>query len=212
VALPRASSPTLPYLASDAERRALLAVLELLDAAGSDAWDVRDLRLWIEQRVIAAGGMPRLASVREPPLGPIALRPSGSASSFEGADLPRTLAMARARVLAALLDLVDTPSDDHFLRAAIFTGRVRREGGRWVARPEVDAPLSTIALSLMAVAILSNRAFYDRALCVCETCGHVFFDPVAPSRRRCPAHVRDGHASGITRRGGPRRMASGSEE
>lgn len=84
---------------------------------------------------------------------------------------------------------IATPSDDRFLRASIFLGRVRREDGHWVARPEPTAPLSGIVLSLFAVAILSERAFYDRQMCVCDVCGRVSFDAAPGARRACSVHV-----------------------
>jgi hypothetical protein len=44
-------------------------------------------------------------------------------------------------------------------------------------------------LSLFAVAILSERAFYDRQMCVCDTCGRVSFDAQPGFRRSCNAHA-----------------------
>ena len=142
--------------------------------------------------------MPPLSVLLEPPAGSVALRPSGAGLARAGADLPRLVGTARARVLAALQAYVDAPSDDRFLRAALFLNRVRREGGRWVARPEPTAPLSGIVLSIFASAILSDRALYDHELCVCDTCGRISFDDAPAMRRTCAAHAP--RVSGFTRR------------
>jgi hypothetical protein len=150
---------------------------------------VPELADWFEQHVVAAGCTPRLSILLEPPAGSIALRASGPARSRAEDDLPRIAATSRARVVAALRGLISAPPDDRFLRAAIFLGRVRRQESHWVARPEPTAPLSGIVLSLFAVAILSERVFYDRHLCVCDSCGRVSFDGSPAMRRSCPAHA-----------------------
>jgi hypothetical protein len=132
--------------------------------------------------------MPRLSVVLEPPAGTVSLRPGIGATTRAAIDLPRVLTTSRLRVVDALRGLIATPSDDRFLRASIFLGRVRREEGHWVARPEPTAPLSGIVLSLFAVAILSERALYDRQMCVCDACGRVSFDATPGMRRSCSLH------------------------
>jgi hypothetical protein len=185
---PNPTHPTLPYFGGTAERRALLAGMSFLELTESGQLDVAGLASWFDEHVVATGCMPRLSVVLEPPAGTVALRPGIGAVATAGADLPRIITTSRTRVVDALRGLIASPSDDRFLRAAIFLGRVRREEGHWVARPEPTAPLSGIVLSLFAVAILSERAFYDRQLCVCDTCGRVSFDGQPGFRRSCAAH------------------------
>jgi hypothetical protein len=180
---------TLPYLGGANERRALLAGITFLDITGSADLTVNGLADWFEEHVVAGGYMPRLSVLLEPPAGSVALRATGAALEHAVVDLPRLASTARARVLAAMRGLISTPSDDRFLRAAIFCNRVRREESRWVARPEPTAPVSGIVLSLFATAILSERALFDHMLCVCDTCGSVSFDPTPAMRRLCGAHA-----------------------
>jgi hypothetical protein len=186
---PNPLHPTLPYFGGTAERRALLGGISFLELSETGQLDVPGLASWFDEHVVAAGCMPRLSVVLEPPAGTVALRPGVGAVATAAADLPRIITTSRLRVLEALRGLIASPSDDRFLRASIFVGRVRREEGRWVARPEPTAPLSGIVLSLFAVAILSERAFYDRQLCVCDTCGRVSFDAQPGFRRACPTHT-----------------------
>lgn len=185
---PTTLQATLPYLGGAGERRALLAGIAFLDVTESGRIDLAGLGQWLDEHVVALGAMPRLSVVLEPPAGTVALRPGVGALAQAEADLPRLITMARLRVVDALRGLIASPSDDRFLRASIFLGRVRRDGGHWVARPEPTAPLSGIVLSLFAVAILSDRSFYDRQMCVCDTCGRVSFDPAPSARRACALH------------------------
>jgi len=203
---PNPSHPTLPYLGGAAERRALLGGITFLENTESGQIDLGGLGQWFDEHVVATGCMPRLSVVLEPPAGTVALRPGTGALARASADLPRIITTSRARVVDALRGLVSSPSDDRFLRAAIFLGRVRREDGHWVARPEATAPLSGIVLSLFAVAILSERSFYDRQMCVCDTCGRVSFDPAAGMRRACSVHLPRG--SGMSPRASVRAPGS----
>jgi hypothetical protein len=198
---------TLPYLGGTDERRALLAGVTFLELT-----DAPDLRLealagWFEEHVVANGCMPRLSVLLEPPVGSVALRATGAALDRAQQDLPRIATTARARVIAALRGFIAAPSDDRFLRAAIFLGRVRREESRWVARPEPTAPLSGIVLGLFAVAILSERSFYDHHLCVCDVCGRVSFDASPAMRRFCSTHAA--RASGLQHKAPPQGAANG---
>jgi hypothetical protein len=179
---------TLPNLGGAAERRALLAGMSFLEVTESGQIDLATLAEWFDEHVVAPGFTPRLSVLLEPPAGSVVLRPGKGEVARANADFPRLLTTARARVVDALRGLIASPSDDRFLRAAIFLGRVRREDGRWTARPEATAPLSGIILSLFAVAILSDRTAYDRTLCVCDTCGRVSFDPTPAMRRHCSLH------------------------
>jgi hypothetical protein len=186
---PNALYPTLPYFGGAGERRALLGGVSFLELTEAGRLDLAGLASWFDEHVVASGCMPRLSVVFEPPAGSVALRPGVGAAATAAADLPRIITTARMRVVDALRGLIASPSDDRFLRASIFLGRVRREDGHWVGRPEPTAPLSGIVLSLFAVAILSERAFYDRQLCVCDTCGRVSFDGEPGLRRSCREHV-----------------------
>lgn len=107
------------------------------------------------------------------------------------------VAVARGRIVAALKGLMATPVDDRFLLQAIFANRARRDNGKWVARPEPTASLSTIVLSLFSAAILANRDEYDQALCVCDTCGRVSLDRRPQMRRACPLHCAHGSGVGL---------------
>jgi hypothetical protein len=189
---------TLPYLGGVGQARALLAGMTFLEATESGRLDLEGLADWFDEHVVAPGCMPRLSVVLEPPVGTVALRPGLGALARANADLPRIVATARLRVVDALRGFIGAPSDDRFLRAAIFLGRVRRQDSHWVARPEPTAPLSGVVLSLFAVAILSERSFFDRQLCVCDTCGLVSFDAAAGRRRACAAHAP--RVSGVSQR------------
>jgi hypothetical protein len=180
---------TLPYLGGAGERRALLGAITFLDLTAEEGLGVDGLGRWFEEHVVAAGCAPRLSVLLEPPAGSVALNPGPDGRARAERDLPRVLGAARTRAVAALRGLIASPSDDRFLRAAIFLGRVRREGSRWVARPEPTAPLSGIVLSLFAVAILSERSYYDHNLCVCDACGRVSFDTRPAMRNACPTHA-----------------------
>lgn len=186
---PTTMHATLPQVGGAGERRALLAGVTFLDLTNDHELTLPRLADWFEEHVVATGCSPRLSILLEPPAGSVALRASGAALERSRADLPRLASTARARVVGALRGLISTPSDDRFLRAAIFLGRVRRQDGHWIARPEPTAPLSGIVLSLFAVAILAERGFYDHNLCVCDVCGRISFDPTPSSRRTCPTHA-----------------------
>ena len=192
---PKPLHATLPYLGGVGERRALLAGMTFLEVTESGRLDVAGLASWFDEHVVTSGAMPRLSVVLEPPAGTVSLRPGVGEATRAAADLPRVITTSRLRVVDALRGFIGSPSDDRFLRAAIFLGRVRREEGRWVARPEPTAPLSGIVLSLFAVAVLSERSFYDRQMCVCDTCGRVSFDVTPGMRRACSVHPP--RASGV---------------
>src|SRR5690348_16987953 len=128
---PNPLHPTLPYFGGATERRALLAGVTFLEVTESGQLDVAGLSSWFDEHVVATGTMPRLSVVLEPPAGTISLRPGVGAATRTATELPRVLSTARLRVVDALRGLIATPSDDRFLRAAIFLGRVRREDGRW---------------------------------------------------------------------------------
>jgi hypothetical protein len=194
-------TPTLPYLGGAGESRSLLAGMTFLEVTESGRIDLAGLSTWLDDHVVATGCMARPSVVLEPPAGTVALRPGTGAVARANADLPRVISTARLRVVDALRGLIASPSDDRFLRAGIFLGRVRRQDGRWVARPEATAPLSGIVLSLFAVPVLSERTFFDRQLCVCDTCGRVSFDATPGRRHNCPEHAV--RVSGVSQRALP---------
>jgi len=162
--------------------------ISFLELTESGQLGVGDLAAWLDEHVVATGCMTRLPVVFELPAATVALRPGIGAAARAAADLPHIIALSRTRVVEALRGLIASPSDDRFLHTSIFLGRVRREQGRWVARPERSAPLSGIVLSLFAVAILSERSLYDRELCVCDACGRVTLDGTLAMRRACRTH------------------------
>lgn len=166
-----------------------------LDAMASGRMDLLGLCQWLDEYVVEPGCMLRTASVVEPQAGSVALWSTGEALEVARASLPRVLHTARERVVSTLSGFVATPRSDRFVYTSMFTGRVRREGGRWEARPEQAAPLSVIVISLFAAAILSDRKLHDRELCVCATCGRVSFHPSPSKRTGCPEHAARGRGA-----------------
>jgi len=116
---------------------------------------------------------------------------------MEANDLRRLVEADRLWVISELQSFVGTRGDDRLLRASIFLGRVRREHGRWVARPQATDPFGAMVISLFAAAILSDRSTYEQELCVCEFCGRVSFDARPTMRSNCPLH-KPRSASGFT--------------
>jgi hypothetical protein len=203
-----ATSPTavtaaqFPAQVGPENRAAIVAGLAFLDASAAPAWGVRGLRDWFAQHLVEPGYMRSPTLVTEPTAGSVTLHGSGAESLTSPGNLPRVLAAARIRVISALRGLIASPTDDRFLAAAIFAGRVRRSRvrseSRWVAQPEPTAPLSVIVLSLFAVDVLSYRDEYDKHLCVCDVCNRITFQESALRRKSCPDHLP--HESGFTRR------------
>jgi hypothetical protein len=186
---------TVPCFAVPLDHRALLGGTSFLDVTASRSLDVQGLTRWFDEHVVATGCMSPVAELTEPLSGGVSLDPTRSTSTH----FPRFVASARARVVMSLRSLIAAPSDDRFVRAAIYLGRVRRQGARWVARPAPTAPLSGVVLSLFAVAVLSDRDTCDQALCVCDVCGRASLDPRSEMRRSCALHA-DGRARhGATR-------------
>lgn len=149
---------------------------ELLDPGYLTPWDASKGRLLITE------GAARLDV------------PTTAAASNVALDVPSTkwmLATARDRVLAGLSQLMATPGDDRFVRAAVYTGRVRRvSDGRAASwRPVLGEGelLSTWVLALFAADALAHREVYDELLGICEVCGAVSLR-VSTQRRRCPQH------------------------
>jgi hypothetical protein len=179
----------LGHFTGGCEPRALLAGVTFLDVSASRSFGLRGLGLWFEEHVVATGCMAACpAVVFESPVGSVDLYPWKGASMTVNAEASRIIAAARARVVAALRGIIATPSEDRFLRGAIFLGSTRRQGSRWVARPAANALLSDVVLSLFAAAILSDRSAYERELCVCSACGRVSFDARPQMRTGCARH------------------------
>lgn len=206
-----ATSPTavtaakFPAQVGPEDRAAVVAGLAFLDASAAPAWGVGRLRDWFAQHLVEPGYMRSPLLVTEPSAGSVTLHGSDTKSLTSRSNLPRVLATARSRVISALRGLHASPTDDRFLAAAIFAGRVRRRRmsnesseSRWVAQPEPTAPLSCIVLSLFAVDVLSHRDEYDKHLCVCDVCNRITFQESALHRKSCPDHLPQ--ESGFTRR------------
>ena len=159
-----------------------VAFLEMTLGGGSR----EGLRRWLDEHVVAHGFMAAPEVVREPQAGTARLDPP-TRPGFDGV-LP-VIRAARARVARELSGLVSAGQDDRFMRAAIHSGRVRREGPAWRPRPAPEDALSDIVLSLFAAAILSEPAAYAKRLCVCDACGRVSFDERPTMRRTCAEHA-----------------------
>ncbi len=185
---------TVPSFAVPLDHRALLGGTTFLDMTASRSLDLMGLTRWFDEHVVATGCMPALTQITEPLAGGVSLDPARATSTH----VPRFVASARARVVMSLQSLVAAPSDDRFVRAAIYLGRVRREEARWVARPDPTTPLSGVVLSLFAVAVLSDRDTCERALCVCDVCGRASLDPRAEMRRSCALHAEGSARHGAT--------------
>jgi hypothetical protein len=178
-------------------RNALAGGLAFLEGSASPRWGGDDLRAWFTEHLVAPGCMTMPALVTEPSAGTISLHGAPPASAH---TLRMIVVAARIRVLSALRDLTASPSDDRFLRAAIFAGRASRQrvqgSAAWVARPEPTAPLSGVVLSLFAVDALSHRELYNQLASVCETCNRVTFHE--GGKRSCPEHTTQ--VSGVFRK------------
>jgi hypothetical protein len=187
-----ASSPVGTSLGSTKSRPELLAGLAFLEGSRSPQWGVSGLCTWFDEHLVQTGSMMTPIVVTELSAGTVALHGASSHGLASQSHLPKILIAARIRVLTALRGLLASPTDDRFLTAAIFTGRIRRlrvDGeNRWVVRPEPTATLSSTVLGLFAVDVLSNREMYDRAFCVCDVCDRVTFEFTARQRACCPEH------------------------
>lgn len=184
------SIPTLPstpsLVASDHDRRALLAALTFIDKPPRS---VPALVGWFDKHLVRPGWMRRPTHVTEAFSLPVALSPAAPDGANEP-ELQEIVDAARFRVLAALRAFVPPTADDRFLTAAIDDARVRRAANPaiWEPCPREDAQLGDIVLSLFAADILSYREFHDAYLCVCKTCLRIDFDPSRSGRTGCPEH------------------------
>jgi hypothetical protein len=191
-----ALSPSLPPIPTagpaSTPRAELVAGLSFLEASRDRRWSPLGLSGWFDEHLVQTGVMMTPLVVSELSAGTVALHGTRTHDPDAQLALTRIVTEARIRVITALRGLRASPTDDRFLMAAIFTGRVRRTrlGGanRWVVRPEPTATLSGIVISLFAVDVLSHREIYDRSLCICDTCDRVTFDADQAHRATCPAH------------------------
>ncbi len=157
-------------------------------------WEPHELAAWLHEHVVAPGWMKAPRALREP-----------GAETVELCELDerhREVAVltgcARRRVALALLDFVAPNPDRGFLRAALYSARVRwsvvgdRSG--WLPAPRESDLLSDIVLSLFAAEILSDAELYRSHMTVCAGCGRVAFAQEARPRGagcpRCDGEVR----------------------
>jgi hypothetical protein len=201
--------PTLPAMAglSDAvaDRGPLLAGLTFMEGSAA-GWTAADLCAWFVDHAALLGRVEPPPAVSDAALGLFPLqRPPSSEADPSAPDLSPLLSTVRRRVASTLRGLTAQPSDDRFLQAAIFSGRVSRErrgkASIWAACARDADHLSDIVLSLFVVDILSYREFYEQNLCACEVCGRLSFNPSATPRAGCADHTpsRDGAGQGAER-------------
>jgi hypothetical protein len=180
--------------AEGADRWAFTAGCAFLEGTATGSWGIVGVRGWFQDHLVSGEHMCTPISVSEPLVGTFTLHPRSVRALHPQASLPALLSVARNTVLATLRGFIDKPSDDRFVAAALFSGRVRRAHGpgggasRWIPQPDPDGPLSTLVLSLFVVDMLTHREAYDRSLCVCDVCGRVSFREGVPRRLACPVH------------------------
>ena len=189
--LARPASPDL----TGVDRAPLLAGVLFVEGAVA-TWGCWDLIGWFEDHMVRAGRFVRTpAAVQEPAVGRITIDPRASDVHSKGdvgierlADLLRA---ARERVVVTLRRSLPPSSDDGFVHAALFARRVVRRDVRghalWTTALSGTERLSDIVLSLFAADMLAHRDFHEAALCVCDQCGRVSFQP-PHGRRGCPDH------------------------
>jgi hypothetical protein len=107
--------------------------------------------------------------------------------------VPMIVSIARARVLDALRLLTLREPDDHFVRDALYSGRVVRAGARgrqstWEPKLKEGEQVSQWVLGLFAADALTDRDRYDHRLYVCDRCQSVGFGD-GSTRSLCPQHA-----------------------
>ena len=161
-------SSTGPAEATD--RWALAAGCAFLEGTATGSWGIVGVRGWFQDHLVSGGHMRTPISVNEPPVGTFTLYPRDASALHPQASLPALLTVARNTVLATLRGFIDKPSDNCFVAAALFSGRVRRAHGptsravnpgasaaRWIPRPDPEGPLSTLVVNLFVVDMLTHR-------------------------------------------------------
>lgn len=177
------------------------SALTFLDGA-LEGWGVHQLVTWADQCLIRPGRLmtrhpfPRII-LREPRLGVLSFglpamndAPSGYLSHARAPDLVK---LARQKVVAGLEGMIGPSSDDAFVRAALFDGRVtrnRRWDGQngWSVMLTEKHALSDQVLALLAADLLDHREDYEQNLVICATCDRVDIWPDRLSRRGCSDH------------------------
>jgi hypothetical protein len=198
----------LPPLAvpTGTERPLLFGAVAFVEGVAG-GWGCWELTGWFEDHLVAAGHTNQSPSVvLEQGFGVIVIDPraSGKGRPASVEQLPPLLVAARKRVVETLRAFLPSRSDDRFLHAAIYSERVERKSAddqrpAWAPRVRESDRLSDVVLALFAADILMHREFHEHALCVCEVCGRVSFDPGATSRFGCRLHNVRGHSGGFPR-------------
>lgn len=176
-------------------RPALAAGLAFMDATATGAFRLRDLDAWIRTRLVEPGFMPMPKAVHEPEVGSVALGDEADVAAAWTASIEgragRIVAVARARVMAALRGLAAAQVDDRFLTASIFAGRVARattdRGTNWEPQLRGSERLSDMVLAVFAADILAHREDYEQRVRVCDDCGKVCFGPLGGAEPHCPS-------------------------
>jgi hypothetical protein len=192
---PRVVIPTLPSVPAlavgESGRGALVAGLMFVEGVGA-GWGGPELSEWFTEHAAAIGCVLPPKTVSDAVLGVIELQSIEHSTSMREA-LTKLLDTSRRRVTFTLRGLLARPSDDRFLQAAIFSGRVQRERrGKvsvWASCAHETDYLSDIVLSLFAVDVLTYREFYEENLCVCDVCGRLSFNPTSTTRAGCNDHI-----------------------
>ncbi|AUX27611.1 hypothetical protein SOCEGT47_082070 [Sorangium cellulosum] len=150
-------------------------------------WEPHELTAWLHEHVVAPGWMKAPRAVREPGADVVAL----CGIEDRRREVAALAERARRRVALALLDFVAPNPEGGFLRAALYSARVRwsvavdRAG--WLPAPRESDFLSDVVLSLFAAEILSGAELYRSHMTVCAACGRVAFAQEArPRGAGCP--------------------------
>ncbi|WP_436607382.1 hypothetical protein [Sorangium sp. So ce1036] len=150
-------------------------------------WEPHELTAWLHEHIVAPGWMKAPRAVREPGADVVAL----CGIEDRRHEVAALAERARRRVALALLDFVAPNPEGGFLRAALYSARVRwsaavdRAG--WLPAPRESDFLSDIVLSLFAAEILSGAELYRSHMTVCAACGRVAFAQEArPRGAGCP--------------------------
>ncbi|WP_437927433.1 hypothetical protein WMF37_51865 [Sorangium sp. So ce291] len=157
-------------------------------------WEPHELAAWLHEHIVAPGWMRVPRALREPGAETVEL----AGIDERHREVAALVERARRRVALALLDFVAPSPDGGFLRAALYSARVRwsvvGERSGWLPAPRESDLLSDIVLSLFAAEILSDAELYRSHMTVCAGCGRVAFAQEARPRSagcpRCDGEVR----------------------
>jgi len=165
-------------------------------------WSVDDLLAWIDRSLIRTGRLQTrskfpVVTFREAGVGVVA---SGRPNDIDGGAgyLPHHRAgdlirCSNQKVIATLSAYIGPSSDDRFVQAAIYSGRVVRTATadglrRWQVQVSEAVNLSDQVLALFAADILQHSDDYQESLVVCEACGSTLFWSRRVSKNGCPDH------------------------